>query len=158
RTSPEPAPTPPRSRAGPQAAVRRADRASRCGSGTSGSRPLRKERAVRRSSARGARKLMGFPPQDSESRGVTGDEARVRAKLVLPARAGRALAGGVEANARHLEVHVPRARVDRHPLALARLAPRHQWTRRERTVEQARGRKGERHRARAVVAGVLPLA
>ena len=48
--------------------------------------------------------------------------------------------------------------VDRDPLALAGLAPRHQRTGGQRPAQQTRGGQRERHRARAVVARVLPLA
>ena len=48
--------------------------------------------------------------------------------------------------------------VDRDPLALARLAPRHQRTRRQRPAQQPRRGQHERDRTRAVIARVLPLA
>ena len=49
-------------------------------------------------------------------------------------------------------------RVDRDPLALAGLAPAHEAGGVERLVEHAGAVEGVGHRARAVVAGVLPLA
>ena len=105
---------------------------------------------------------MGSPPQAPPSRAqarrMAGDEAGVGAQLVLPAGARGARPGGVEADARDLEVDVAGVGVDRDPLALARLAPGHQRPGGQRTVEQARGGERERDGAGAVVARVLPLA
>src|SRR4051794_7046627 len=94
--------------------------------------------------------------------GVPRDVAARRATLRAPARTALAaavvLARRVEAQARDHGVGVTGVGVDRDPLALARLAPALEARRVERALEQAAAVHGVAHRARAVVARVLPLA
>ena len=80
------------------------------------------------------------------------------AHRLLPARAVRAAAARVEAQAGDRHVHVAGVRVDRDPLALAGLTPAEVVVRGERALQQAAAAQRVGDRAGAVVAGVDPAA
>ena len=90
--------------------------------------------------------------------GVADGVARGRAHVRLPARALVGAPAGVEAQAGDDHEGVAGVGVDRDPLALAGLAPAHEAGRVERLVEHPGAVEGVGHRARAVVARVLPRA
>src|SRR4051812_4893355 len=94
----------------------------------------------------------------SEAGRVAGGVARRGALLGLPARVVVAAPARVEAQPRHDHVYVAAVGVDGDPLAGAGVAPAREAAGRQRVLEQARAVEREGDGARAVVAGVVPLA
>src|ERR687894_533065 len=92
----------------------------------------------------------------SEARRGGDGVARRGARTRLPARAALVAPGRVEAAPVDDHVDVAGVGVDRHPAALARLAPAHEAAARERAVEQAGAVQRVGDGAGAVVAAVVP--
>ena len=145
RRAPEPAPTRRRSRPGPQAAVRPGavwERVIR--------KPIlfRKELAALLISARRGRTRWGRHPKRAHRpggwRATKPPLERISLVQREPVTRG---AGGVEADARDLEVDVAGVGVDRHPLALAGLAPGHQRARRPAGRRAGRPRRARTRRS-----------
>src|SRR6478735_12539297 len=89
---------------------------------------------------------------------MAGDVSTGRAHVGLPAVVVLGPAAGVEADAGHHHVGVAGLGVDGDPLAGACVAPALHVTGGERLVEQTGAVQRVGDRARAVVAGVVPLA
>ena len=106
----------------------------------------------------GARRARGALVLAVRDPGVAHDVARGGAHVGLPAGALVGAAAGVEAQAGDDHERVAALGVDRDPRALAGLAPALEAGGVERLVEHPGAVEGVGHRARAVVAGVLPPA
>src|SRR4029450_2875880 len=87
--------------------------------------------------------------------GVARDVPRARAVGALPARAGVPAARGVVAATVDDHVGVPGVGVDGDPASATRAAPGHQLARVARAAEAPGRVQHVRHRARAVIAGVV---